>query len=42
MYIPNPKHIKDDFYAVAETGWRPVNKKARYCLPRHIDLSPGH
>lgn len=27
MYIPNPKHIKDDFYAVAETGWRPVNKK---------------
>lgn len=29
-YIPEPKHIKDDFYAVEETGWLPVNRKGEF------------
>lgn len=31
-YIPNPKHICDDFYAVEETGWVPVNRSGKIFL----------
>ena len=39
-YQPNPKHIRDDFYAVEETGWIPVNKSGMI-LDHRGNIYPG-
>lgn len=41
MYTPKPVHIRDDFYAVEETGWIPVNKKGQ-CLGSYNNITYGN
>lgn len=42
MYIPDYKHVKDDFYAVERTGWIPVNRKGEILTPKGVTKgTPG-
>jgi hypothetical protein len=40
-YKPEPKQVKDDFYAVEATGWIPVNREGLVLCPDGVTITKG-